>query len=284
MQVTVTLKDARGNAVTGASSLLTAETVTVQHAVLKSGSGWKDNGDGTYTAAYRAITAGTGLRATVRLPGWSAAKQSEKYAITLGDEAPDSINTQVNPYPFSVASEEGTFPSTGFAGATFTIVPKNHAKASDYAWAADAPWVSVTDGVVRFTGKGTGNKVTITGTPKSNQGNVIRYSFALKSWFINGGDRQMEWKDASAYCASQPGYSLTTGALLSPGNKTRTIGNLWGEWGRLRAYSGSGFTAGVYWTSEPHGSGGHYFANLDIGIIASYGDFMPNWAVCRQGL
>ncbi|TNL00219.1 invasin, partial [Kosakonia cowanii] len=212
-------------------------------------------GDGTYTAAYRAITAGTDLRAAVRLPGWSAAKQSEAYAITLGDEAPDSINTQVNPYTFSVASEEGTFPSTGFAGATFTIVPKNHAKASDYTWTADAPWVSVTDGVVRFTGKGTGNKVTITGTPRSGQGNIIRYSFALESWFVTDNK-----KCASKYpyvrdychhaCDYLPGYSLPTVWQLNQGGVRGNLDGIWSEWGDLSKYPGSNINEKYYWSSS----------------------------------
>ncbi|MBF4114327.1 invasin domain 3-containing protein, partial [Enterobacter cloacae] len=76
MTVTVTLKDAQDNAVTGASSSLTTETVTVANATQKSGSSWRDNGDGTYTATYTATTAGTGLKATLRLSGWSGSAQS----------------------------------------------------------------------------------------------------------------------------------------------------------------------------------------------------------------
>ncbi|SQA97939.1 Uncharacterised protein [Cedecea neteri] len=60
MLITVTLKDANGNAVTGAAASLTTEAVTVVNATLKTGSSWKDNGDGTYTGTYTATTAGTG--------------------------------------------------------------------------------------------------------------------------------------------------------------------------------------------------------------------------------
>ncbi|TNL02466.1 invasin [Kosakonia cowanii] len=294
MTVKVTLKDAQGNAVTGASSSLTTETVTVQHAALKAGGGWKDDGDGTYTATYTAITAGTNLKAAVRLNGWDAAAQSGTYAITLGDEAPDSINTQVNPYTFSVASEDGTFPSTGFAGATFTIVPKNNAKASGYTWTADAPWVSVTDGVVRFTGKGTGNKVTVTGTPVSGQGNIIRYSFALKSWFINSSS-QMNWSDADAYC-SRSGRSLPTVQQLngstSHSDGTRgIIGALWSEWGNLSSYSGAGFDDlySFAWSSEwgenkREGRGNYYYINWVFGNIVNHNATSLNYVVCRQRL
>ncbi|MGK0740189.1 inverse autotransporter beta domain-containing protein, partial [Yokenella regensburgei] len=66
MLVTVTLKDANGNGVTGASASLTAEAVTVQNATAKA-DGWTDNGDGTYGRTYAAVTAGTGLKAAVKL-------------------------------------------------------------------------------------------------------------------------------------------------------------------------------------------------------------------------
>lgn len=173
MLITVTLKDAQDNAVTGAVGSLTADTVTVPDATLKTGSRWTDNGDGTYTAAYTATTAGTGLKATVKLSGWSRAAESGVYAITVEYEAPASINTQVNPATFTQTSEEGTFPTTGFTGATFTVVPKDNKNASDYTWGADADWVSVANGVVTFTGTGTDSKVTITGTPTSGQGKSI---------------------------------------------------------------------------------------------------------------
>ncbi|TNL00855.1 hypothetical protein CYD30_28515 [Kosakonia cowanii] len=292
MAVTVTLKDAQDNAVTGASSLLTAETVTVQHAVLKAGSGWKDNGDGTYTATYTAITAGTDLRAAVKLPGWSAAAESGAYII-YGTATLKDIS--VNGYTFR--PDEG-FPTSGFKGAEFTLNLESDSggSTSDYTWTADAPWVSVTDGVVRFTGKGTGNKVTITGTPKSGQGRIIKYSFALKSWFINNSSNHiMNWSAADAYCTSQSGYSLPTVAQMSnggpegEGQSRAANAGLWSEWGTLSSYSGSGFVNDIYWSSDPDYTlskynVGHYYARLDNGIVTSSYDWDTYSTVCRQGL
>ncbi|MBD8165684.1 hypothetical protein IFU24_22910, partial [Erwinia persicina] len=80
MTVTVTLKDANGNPVAGQAALLTAETVTVANASLSGR--WTDNQDGTYAAGYTAITAGTGLKAVLKLPGWSKSSDSAAYAIT----------------------------------------------------------------------------------------------------------------------------------------------------------------------------------------------------------
>ncbi|ECB1459396.1 invasin, partial [Salmonella enterica subsp. enterica serovar Poona] len=289
MAVTVTLKDGQDNAVTGTAASLTADTVTVPNAILKAGSRWRDNGDGTYTAAYTATTAGTNLRATVRLGGWSTAAQSGKYGIILGYEAPASINTQVNAYTFTQTSEEGTFPTTGFTGATFTIVPKDSKSVTDYIWTSDASWVSVTDGVVKFTGTGTGDKVTITGTPTSSQGNIIKYSFTLKSWFIHSGSTRMSWSDANTYCSSQSGYSLPTIAqMILRTNHTATLirgtGALLNEWGMMTRYTSARFSDNTYWSSDQLSSGSHNNVSLRYGGVYFSSDSSKINVVCRQGL
>ncbi|MCS3414786.1 hypothetical protein, partial [Serratia marcescens] len=61
IQVTVTLKDAQGNAVSGQASSL-KDAVTVLNATLKGE--WSEK-DGGYTATYTANQAGTGLQATL---------------------------------------------------------------------------------------------------------------------------------------------------------------------------------------------------------------------------
>ncbi|EAA6004047.1 invasin [Salmonella enterica subsp. enterica serovar Oranienburg] len=289
MAVTVTLKDGQDNAVTGTAASLTADAVTVPNAILKAGSRWRDNGDGTYTATYTATTAGTNLRATVRLGGWSTAAQSGKYGIILGYEAPASINTQVNAYTFTQTSEEGTFPTTGFTGATFTIVPKDSKSVTDYTWTSDASWVSVTDGVVKFTGTGTGDKVTITGTPTSSQGNIIKYSFTLKSWFIHSGSTRMSWSDANTYCSSQSGYSLPTIAqMILRTNHTATLirgtGALLNEWGMMTRYTSARFSDNTYWSSDQLSSGSHNNVSLRYGGVYFSSDSSKINVVCRQGL
>ncbi|MCK2182012.1 hypothetical protein MUN35_20210 [Hafnia paralvei] len=84
----------------------------------------------------------------------------------------------------SIPSPATQDPTTGFKGAEFTLELSN-ASATDYDWKANASWVSVSDGVVSFTGTGTKDKVTITGTPKSG-GTAITYSFTLSSWYCSG--------------------------------------------------------------------------------------------------
>ncbi|ELW3333431.1 inverse autotransporter beta domain-containing protein, partial [Salmonella enterica] len=287
MLITVTLKDKNGTALTGDAGLLTTSTVTVPNATLKSS--WKDSGDGSYTATYTAETMSTDNQATLKLSGWTDSSTSEKYAITLEDEAPASINTQLNAYTFTQTSEEGTFPTTGFTGATFTIVPKDGKSATDYTWTSDASWVSVASGVVKFTGTGTGSKVTITGTPTSGQGKIIKYSFTLNSWFINDGTTLLTWSDANTYCSSQSGYSLPTVAQITlhtnyTATTARGTGALWNEWGNLGSYSGAGFSGYFYWSSEQGTSGYHYSVNLNGGGVYSNVDSNSNVVVCRQGL
>ncbi|WP_336709899.1 MULTISPECIES: inverse autotransporter beta domain-containing protein [Enterobacteriaceae] len=292
--IKVTLKDRNGTALTGDAGLLTTSTVTVPNATLKTDSSWKDNSDGTYTATYTAGTMSTDNQASLKLAGWDTPPKSEKYAITLRDEAPASINTHVNAYTFTQTSEEGTFPTTGFTGATFTIVPKDSKSATDYTWKSDASWVSVASGVVKFTGTGTGSKVTITGTPTSGQGKIIKYSFTLKSWFINSGATTNTWAEANTYCSSQSGYSMPTvlqmtASKLGTVSKRSAIGHLWNEWGDMSSYS-KGFSSAFSWTSDEYDSTAHYVVTLGNGNV-NYRDNDKQSAVvrdvavvCRQGL
>ncbi|MFM1348933.1 inverse autotransporter beta domain-containing protein, partial [Yersinia proxima] len=99
MTVTVTLKDASNNGVTGAAASLTTNAVKVANATLKS-SNWTDNNDGTYSATYLAQTSGTGLKATLTLDGWGQSATSPAYAITVGAAVPvnSAITTDKTTY------------------------------------------------------------------------------------------------------------------------------------------------------------------------------------------
>lgn len=288
MLITVTLKDSNQKPLTGNAGLLTDTTVTVPNAALKAGSGWKDNGDGTYTATYTAGTMSTDNQATLKLSGWNDSSTSEKYAITLEDEPPASINTHVDAYTFTTTSEEGTFPTTGFTGATFTIVPKDSKSATDFIWKSDTSWVSVKDGVVTFTGTGSGSKVTITGTPTSGQGKIIKYSFTLKSWFLRNGSERDNWASANAYCSSQSGYNLPevhqlTGNSNFESGKRGHIGGLWSEWGNIHGYGQGSYN--VVWTSDKINGTSHYAVGLIDGDVRVYRDSSTVvFMMCRKNL
>ncbi|BEM76418.1 inverse autotransporter beta-barrel domain-containing protein [Serratia marcescens] len=87
MLITVTLRDVNGNPVSGMLDSLTAGAVKVANAMLKT-SGWKDNGNGTYVTTYTAATAGSGLKATLKLDGWGRESLSRLYSITAGSVSP----------------------------------------------------------------------------------------------------------------------------------------------------------------------------------------------------
>nr|WP_137649018.1 inverse autotransporter beta domain-containing protein [Escherichia albertii] len=89
--VTVTLRDAQGNAVPDGAALLSGSSVTVEGADGPSGS-WTGT-DGTYTATWRAKTAGDDYHAALKLAGWSENKRSDAYAIRASE--PVKINSTI---------------------------------------------------------------------------------------------------------------------------------------------------------------------------------------------
>ncbi|MGP3159468.1 hypothetical protein ACTVR5_12540, partial [Serratia marcescens] len=221
LTVMVTLKDAAGNSISGEEGRL-ATVVKVPNTEPKEA--WVDKGDGVYGATYTATVVGDNLKATLALNGWSDPRESSVYRI-----APDSIaSIQVNGHRFNA---DAGFPTTGFSGAKFTLELKK-GKASDYIWKANVSWVSVADnGEVRFTGQGSGERVTLTGTARSGSG-TFAYSFQLKHWFTNGGGQLMTWGEAKMTCRL---------GMTSLGEGVRGVGSLWSEWGNLLKYPGAGF-------------------------------------------
>ncbi|WP_193764404.1 hypothetical protein, partial [Hafnia alvei] len=96
----VTLKDGQGNGATGQTALLTSSAVTVANATAKADGVWADNNDGTYSRTYIATTVGMGLKALLKLNGWTAATESAAYAITQGSvvQAGAKIATNAGSY------------------------------------------------------------------------------------------------------------------------------------------------------------------------------------------
>jgi adhesin/invasin len=280
MTLTVTLKDFLGNAVPEATNLLTSKTVTVPNAELKTGTRWIYDGEGAYTATYVTKSAGTSLKATLKLSDWSRSVESTEYEITT----PAHVQgLSVNGYTYS---NDAGFPATGFKGAKFTL-ELNNGSAADYIWGSDASWVSVNEGVVSFTGMGTGNKVTVTGTPKSGTYPVIKYSFTLKSWFLpqNYEDGAFTWSEATSYCGSTWGsaYHLPSIKQLAGNDNTNgvrgVIGGLWSEWGPLYYYSDSDMPALSTWTGSEF-----IVVNPTTGTVVKLGPNYGAWATCMKSL
>ncbi|EMG7889730.1 hypothetical protein V5L74_003510, partial [Enterobacter hormaechei] len=230
IQVTVTLKDTDGNVVTGQKSALTTTSVTVPNATLKSGTDWTDNEDGTYTAMYTSQNASKNNQASLKLNGWTESRTSEKYAIMGVVEVKD---VTVDGHTFAV---DTGFPSRGFLNARFQL---NVDGPKYYTWRADAGWVSVINGEVRFTGQGTADKVTITGIPTQGQENIVKFSFSLKKWYMvtRVYPRTAEREEVNKRCLDGTGYPAVPLSEFSihegyVATQRRQMGALWNEYGR----------------------------------------------------
>ncbi|MFB5745986.1 invasin domain 3-containing protein, partial [Cedecea sp. S5-13] len=266
IQVVATLQDAQHNPVAGQAAVV--QTTAMPGATLKGS--WTDNQDGTYSGVFTATTAAPGLKATMTVSdGTVESAPFEIMAVVLKD-------VTVNNYTFA---KDAGFPTTGFTGATFTLNVTN-GSASYFTWTSDASWVTVTDGVVKFTGTGTGDKVTITGTPSNGYGKIIKYSFTLWNWFIINLTT-MTWPDANSYCVSQ-GYSLPIVADMSEhinykATQRRGKYALWNEWGNL-------FYDFYVQSSERKSLDEHYDVGLGNGAVYSGRDSGRYAVVCHRSL
>ncbi|SSH80090.1 Invasin [Klebsiella pneumoniae] len=147
--MTVTLKDAAGSAVTGAASSLTADAVTVANATLKSGSSWTDNNDGTYTGTFTATTAGTGLKASLKLTDWTDKDESAAYAITAGK--PDRAQS-------AIAVDKTTYTSGDDMTVTVTLKDKGGNALTGAASSLTADAVTVANATLKSGSSWTDNK------------------------------------------------------------------------------------------------------------------------------
>ncbi|QMA43013.1 inverse autotransporter beta domain-containing protein [Citrobacter freundii] len=279
----VTVTDANGNPV--ADQTVTAQADKPDHVTVAADGATNAAGQTTVTLT-STTTAVSDIQVSVRAGSTGTMVDADKKVSFVADVSIKDI--AVNGYIFG--KDEG-FPTTGFKGAMFTIELKN-GNASDFNWKADAPWVTVKDGVVSFNDTGTGSKVTITGTPISGEGKIISWDFTLKNWFINNGTTTGTDMDEASFCGSNfskvPTIQQLNGSERSDG-KRGTLGGLWSEWGNLTAFNGSGFVSTNpitdytgYWTSQY--AAATYIVSLSNGklgtIIGNFSEFM----VCRKSM
>lgn len=281
--LTLTLRDANNQAVDR-----DVKDITLTNSALKSAavSSLSRKSAGVYSVM---VTAGTDSETVTLTPSVSGMTlPPARVAIGSTAPVPEGVGVIVNGFNF--AKDSGV-PTTGFMGAVFKLNLET-VSASDYTWKSDASWVSVTNGVVKFTGEGTGEKVTITGTPINNVGRSIIYSFSLKGWYstdTNLSDRQ-NWSEANSRCNSRPGYRLPTVAQISLHSgyvpiTGRRIGGLLNEWGGLYTYNPD--LDILTWTSDEiirGGNGTHYEAALARPFITYDYDSMYSNAICRKAL
>ncbi|WP_367376812.1 invasin domain 3-containing protein [Hafnia alvei] len=198
MMVTVTLKDGQGNGATGQAALLTSSAVTVANATAKADGVWADNGDGTYSRTYIATTVGTGLKALLKLNGWTAATESAAYAITQGSvvQAGAKIATNAGSY---VAGTEMTVTVTlkdgqgnGATGQA-ALLTSTTVKVPNATAKADGVWADNNDG--------TYSRTYIATTVGSN----LKATLTLSGW-----------------TAESAAYAITQGSVVQAGAKIAT--------------------------------------------------------------
>ncbi|AEX52532.1 Protein of unknown function (DUF3442)/Invasin, domain 3 [Rahnella aquatilis CIP 78.65 = ATCC 33071] len=264
--LTLTVRDANGNAITGQAAQVAFAVRDSNGTAPATGrvtvSALTETGTtGVYTATLMGIQADT-FTVTPQFGG-NPIGSLQGTATLAAIPQLSGIDVQGNDLALSVASTLG-FPGTGFKGASFAFDISN-GDAKDFDWVSDATWVSVdTNGVVTFTGKGNKNKVTITATPKNGKGEKQLYEFTVKKWFTNIADLKNH-DDGVNYCqqnsAEMPGFDDLTS---SDGNNQP--GHL-GEWRDLSKYNGGGFVSDTYWTTynSPNGYWGY---NVSLNIMA----------------
>lgn len=272
MVVTVMLKDASNNVVTGALSQLTDTSVTVANATLKSA--WTDNNDGTYTATYKTVTDGLNNKAGLKLSGWGSAVESAPYAIrTLK-------GVTANAYTFNISDN---FPKTGFANAVFTVNATGNA--SDYTWSSSNDTAVSVDSTGKvMLNNATSSPVTITATMEG--GDVLTYTFTLTTWYTNNKLQTLDFSAADLYCKASSA-SLPTRSQLTSGVGVRGVGtSLIGEWGRISSYANAYFNGDKYWTSDAYGTSGDEYYLVDGSGNTNYYSFdtVQHYVACRKSL
>ena len=185
--VTVTLRDAQGNAVPDGAALLSGSSVTVEGADGPSGS-WTGT-DGTYTATWRAKTAGDDYHAALKLAGWSENKWSDAYIIRASEAV--SLNSAITLDRTEYAAGEPITVTVTLRDAQGNAVPDGAALLS-----GSSVTVEGADGP---SGSWTGTDGTYTATWRAKTaGDDYHAALKLAGWSEN------KWSDAYIIRASEP--------------------------------------------------------------------------------
>ncbi|HCS7457230.1 inverse autotransporter beta domain-containing protein [Escherichia albertii] len=185
--VTVTLRDAQGNAVPDGAALLSGSSVTVEGADGPSGS-WTGT-DGTYTATWRAKTAGDDYHAALKLAGWSENKWSDAYIIRASEAV--SLNSAITLDRTEYAAGELITVTVTLRDAQGNAVPDGAALLS-----GSSVTVEGADGP---SGSWTGTDGTYTATWRAQTaGDDYHAALKLAGWSEN------KWSDTYIIRASEP--------------------------------------------------------------------------------
>ncbi|OCG39873.1 hypothetical protein [Gilliamella sp. Bif1-4] len=124
-------------------------------------------------------------------------------------------------------------------------------------------------------------------------GEVVKYGFVLRQWFVNRGSERKDYRDQLAWCNSL-GYRMprvrdltnsnynNLGATPSSGRNRyqRHIGaGFFTEWGDVVDYTDAGFVYIGYWTSDATGSNQFAVYSVD-GHVSSYSASFSLYGLC----
>ncbi|PNK88360.1 hypothetical protein CEQ31_000855 [Serratia odorifera] len=269
--LTVTLKDAQGNPAPGQAGTLTAETVKAANAELKGS--WAETGTaGTYSATYSAKTAGTGLKANLKLGSVTAATPTP-YAITAGTvtaatlTADNTTYVAGNPLILTVTLKDAQGnPAPGQAG-TLTAETVKAANAE-----LKGTWTETTPGTYSATytanKAGSNLKASLTlgsttaasGTYAITAGTVTAATLtADKATYVAGGaiTLTVELKDAQGNLVPNQAGTLTAETVKAANAELK---GSWTETGTAGTYSAT-------YTAKTAGTG--LKANLKLGSVTA---------------
>ncbi|XKM12728.1 hypothetical protein RCS94_06785 [Orbaceae bacterium ac157xtp] len=196
------------------------------------------------------------------------------------------------------ASASPKFPTTGFVGASFTLIMTSNA--SDYTFSSNKSAVVVdTTGKVTLKRKPSG-AVTIKAVYKNDTNQVHYYTFnPMSVWVVPKSSTLMNYASAKQSCrveskiasraqlTNSPQINHSGSGTSIPSNSfTRAVGGgVFGEWGWITGgssgnYPGSQWDSSwnCYWTRDVHSSGNQFTVLSDNGTVSyvytSYGCYV----------
>ncbi|WP_370619542.1 inverse autotransporter beta domain-containing protein [Citrobacter meridianamericanus] len=287
MTVSVTLRDASNNPLTGEAGQLTDDVVTVPNATAKTGSVWTETGNpGVYTRTYVAGTTGAGLMSTLTLNGGTVS--SLAYAITAGTVAPATSAIGMDATTYASGSDmtvsvtlrdASNNPLTGEAGQLtddVVTVPNATAKTGSVWTETGNPGVYTRTYVAGTTGAGLMSTLTLNGGTVSSlayaitAGTVAPATSAIgmdATTYASGSDMTVSvtLRDASNNPLTGEAGQLTDDVVTVP-NATAKTGSVWTETGNTGVYTRT-YVAGAAGTGL---QAVLKMANWDSGVSVNY--------------
>ncbi|WP_264779505.1 hypothetical protein [Escherichia fergusonii] len=287
LELTVTLRDAWKNPVSGKLALVNDAVLTIDAA---SATDVFSEGDtaGTYIRHFTLNSWRDSTQVSIRLQTWDRDATSNPYSVERR-RLPMTGTIVANDGNFGL--DEG-FPTTGFIGAWFILssdMQIEYDKTTCGGNENSCDWLHVNtmspnSHEVSFIGQPTSEtrEVTINFISLSDDNIIYTYTFNLTAWFSTISPVQDTRQQAIDRCGGAENLPLlkdltSATALGQPG--IRGIGNLHGEWGNInRILNTSIFNV---WTNEIFPPVYYYIVNVSVGIPNMQSENAHINTICR---